>query len=82
MNCGAPAAPTAGGKSEKAQAETYCGECPVHFSPAFFMNSRIAPAPKGVGAYFCLASAIPLDMRYEGAAAWNFVPQPAVYGII
>lgn len=82
MNYGTPAAPTAGGKSEKARAETYCGECPVHFSALFFMNSRIAPAPNGAGACFCLASAIPLDMRYEGAAAWNFVPQPAVYGII
>ncbi len=50
MNYGTPAAPAAGGKSEKAQAETYCGECPVHFSPAFFMNSRIAPAPNGAGA--------------------------------
>ena len=79
MNYGTPAAPAAGGKSEKAQAETYCGECPVHFSPAFFMNSRIAPAPNGAGACFCPVSAIPPDMR---AAAWSFVPQPAVYGII
>ena len=69
VNCGAPAAPAAGGKSEKSQAEAYCGERPVHFSAPFFMNSRIAPAPNGAGACFCLASAIPLDMRYEGAVA-------------
>ena len=50
MNYGTPAAPAAGGKSEKARAEAYCGECPVHFSAPFFMNSRIAPAPNGVGA--------------------------------